>query len=78
VNDCGDFSDEKEEVCVKDYPERCSFEQNTCSWYQDQNDDIEWTRGHGGAFQTPTSPWVDHTKGNNILTRRKVLTLNYR
>lgn len=59
TDDCGDNSDERTEIC-KNYM-GCTFEQDTCFWQQDQNDDFDWTRHAGHTDTADTGPTRDHT-----------------
>ncbi|XP_047128245.1 MAM and LDL-receptor class A domain-containing protein 1 isoform X1 [Hydra vulgaris] len=65
TNDCGDSSDEKLEICAN-YKERCNFEVDTCNWYQDKDDDFDWTWGSGGTSSSDTGPGTDHTEGTRL------------
>lgn len=62
MNDCGDSSDENPVSCTS-YQERCNFEVNTCNWYQDQDDDFDWTRTQGVVMLNAARPGTDNTKG---------------
>lgn len=65
ANDCGDGSDEKPEICSASYKERCNFEIDTCNWYQDRDDDFDWTRTQGPTSSYATGPGIDHTLGTS-------------
>ena len=62
TNDCGDSSDEKQAICAN-FKERCNFEFDTCNWYQDKDDDFDWTMTGGATSSSDTGPGTDHTKG---------------
>lgn len=65
ANDCGDGSDEKPEICSVSYKERCNFEQDLCDWYQDTDDNFDWTRAQGPTSSYSTGPGIDHTLGTS-------------
>lgn len=44
----------------------CSFEKDTCGWYQDITANFNWVRKQGSSFQNGTGPFVDHTLQNGI------------
>ena len=62
------MSDEKPAICSQSYPERCNFEQDTCNWYQDRTDDMEWTHTQGQSTFYLKVPGVDHTLGCLLYT----------
>lgn len=43
----------------------CSFETDTCGWYDDIFGDFRWTRHKGSTSTTSTGPSFDHTFGNS-------------
>ncbi|PIK45149.1 hypothetical protein BSL78_17989 [Apostichopus japonicus] len=53
-DDCGDFSEEDEEDCL-----RCSFEDGMCEYSNIQDDDTDWTLASG--VDTNPLPPFDHT-----------------
>ncbi|XP_070565439.1 MAM and LDL-receptor class A domain-containing protein 1-like [Ptychodera flava] len=57
-NDCGDNSDE--EHC-ENYPGRCDFEVDLCTWHQEHDDDFEWRQQTGHSYSDSTGPASDHT-----------------
>ncbi|XP_071956932.1 MAM and LDL-receptor class A domain-containing protein 1-like [Antedon mediterranea] len=42
----------------------CTFEKDLCGWYQDSNDEFDWTRTNSQTPSTTTGPGFDHTLGN--------------
>ena len=68
MNNCGDNSDENPVSCVR-YKNRCNFEVDTCEWYQDQDDQFDWTRAKGYAKSISQRPSTDNTKGNKFVLR---------
>jgi hypothetical protein len=63
VDDCGDQSDERPEMCG-DYM-RCDFERAMCQWTQDGTDSFDWVRQAGRTPSGGTGPSLDHTVGTN-------------
>ncbi|XP_048242500.1 MAM and LDL-receptor class A domain-containing protein 2-like [Haliotis rufescens] len=57
--DCCDGSDESVNNCNAYYG--CDFEQGTCGWIQDMNDNFNWTRQRGRTMSFLTGPSNDHT-----------------
>ncbi|XP_061652622.1 MAM and LDL-receptor class A domain-containing protein 2 isoform X2 [Phyllopteryx taeniolatus] len=44
----------------------CTFEQDLCNWFQEVNDDFNWTLSRGLEVDEPwNGPLYDHTVGNN-------------
>ena len=62
-NDCGDFSDEQEQICSS-YPARCNFEDGLCGNVQDSSDDFDWILRTGFLEGDGPGPGEDHTMGN--------------
>ncbi|XP_041467523.1 MAM and LDL-receptor class A domain-containing protein 1-like [Lytechinus variegatus] len=44
-------------------PLSCDFEDDICSWTNDQSDDFDWRRGRSGDSGWGTGPSQDHTSG---------------
>ncbi|XP_077865040.1 MAM and LDL-receptor class A domain-containing protein 2-like [Saccoglossus kowalevskii] len=43
----------------------CAFEEDLCTWRQDDTDDFDWTRHKGSTETLYTGPMVDHTLGTS-------------
>ncbi|XP_022096408.1 MAM and LDL-receptor class A domain-containing protein 1-like [Acanthaster planci] len=44
----------------------CEFEQDMCTWMNDQTDDFDWQRGASGSASAGTGPPTDHTLGTSL------------
>ncbi|XP_022094256.1 MAM and LDL-receptor class A domain-containing protein 1-like isoform X2 [Acanthaster planci] len=60
-NDCLDYSDE---LHCAGYPGRCDFSLDICDWFQDDEDDFDWTLRGGNTINPGTGPLHDHTNLN--------------
>ncbi|XP_071851180.1 MAM and LDL-receptor class A domain-containing protein 1-like isoform X5 [Apostichopus japonicus] len=56
-DDCGDFSDEKNETCTE--YEQCDFESGFCSFVNQDTDNVDWIRSSG--LENDDGPGFDHT-----------------
>nr|XP_042901431.1 MAM and LDL-receptor class A domain-containing protein 1-like [Parasteatoda tepidariorum] len=61
TDDCGNFEDEKREVCLTALS-RCNFDQSFCNWVKDSSTENEWQlRGPFPSLEQ--GPTRDHTSG---------------
>ncbi|XP_038053495.1 MAM and LDL-receptor class A domain-containing protein 2-like [Patiria miniata] len=60
-NDCMDYSDE---LHCTGYPGRCDFSLDICDWFQDDEEEFDWTLRGGNTINPGTGPLHDHTNLN--------------